>query len=200
MTLTRSRRLVGFAVPTMLLAAALSLGLAPGLAGAVHEGDYPGHIHSGSCEELGDVVFPLGNASVGGMMMGMMASSPEAGSAEMEMGEEMGSEARVVVATSYTMVDASLEDILAAEHAINYHESEENIENYIACGDIGGALMTGPGMEEGGTLVIGLRSVNDSGISGVATLEGMGDQTEVVVYLAEDLTGVEADAAATPAA
>jgi hypothetical protein len=36
------------------------------------------------------------------------------------------------VATSLTVVDASLEDILGAEHAINFHESEENIENYIA--------------------------------------------------------------------
>jgi hypothetical protein len=52
-------------------------------------GDYPGHIHAGSCEELGDVVFPLGNASVGGMMMGMMGGTPEA-DMSMEMGEEMG--------------------------------------------------------------------------------------------------------------
>ena len=186
-----SRRLAGLGASTGVLAAALSLGLAPGLAGAVHEGDYPGHIHAGSCEELGDVVFPLGNASVGGMMAGMMGGTPEAGMAEAEMGEEMGSEDRVPVATSYTVVDAALEDILAEEHAINFHESEENIENYIACGDIGGAVMTGPGMDEGGTLVIGLRSLNDSGISGVATLEGMDDQTAVTVYLAEDLTGAD---------
>ena len=191
---------MGIGAPIAVLAATLSLGLAFGTAGAVHEGDYPGHIHAGSCENLGDVVFPLNNASVGGMMMGMMAGTPEA-DAGMEMGEEMGSEARVLVATSYTVVDAALDDILGAEHAINFHLSEENIAEYIACGDIGGVVMTGPGMEQGGTLVIGLRSLNDSGISGIATLEGMGDQTEVVVYLAEDLTGVEpADAAATPAA
>jgi hypothetical protein len=194
MALVGTRRLTGLGASTAVLAAALTLGLAPGSVGAVHEGDYPGHIHAGSCDELGDVVFPLGNASVGGMMMGMMGGTPEADTAEMEMGEEMGSEDRVPVATSYTVVDAALEDILAEEHAINFHESEENIENYIACGDIGGTVMTGPGMDEGGTLVIGLRSLNDSGISGVATLEGMGDQTEVVVYLAENLAGT-ADAA-----
>ncbi len=169
----------------------------PHLAGAVHEGDYPGHIHAGSCEELGDVAFPLQNASVGGPMVGMMGGTPEAGMSEMEMGEEMGSEDRVPVATSYTVVDAALEDILAEEHAINFHESAENIENYIACGDIGGAVMTGPGMDGGGTLVIGLRSLNGSGISGVATLEGMDDQTAVTVYLAEDLTGVD-EATPTP--
>jgi hypothetical protein len=118
----------------------------------------------------------------------------------MAMGEEMGSESRIPVATSLTMVDASLEDILAGEHAINYHESEENIQNYIACGDIGGAVMTMPGMGDEGTLVIGLRSLNDSGISGVALLQGMGDQTQVAVFLGEDLTGLEDPAAGTPAA
>ncbi len=190
MALTGSR-LLKLAAPTAALAATLAL--APFGVDAVHEGDYPGHIHAGSCDDLGDVVFPLGNASLGGMMSG----SPEAGTSEMEMGEMMGSEDRVPVATSLTTVDVSLEDILADEHAINFHLSEEEIGTYIACGDIGGAVMTGPGMDEGGTLVIGLRDLNDSGISGVATLEGMGDQTEVAVYLAEDLMGAGA-ADATP--
>ena len=188
----RTRRLTGVGASTAVLAAALTLGLTPGITGAVHEGDYPGHIHAGSCEELGDVVFPLGNASVGGMMAGMMGGTPEAGMAEAEMGEEMGSEDRVPVATSYTVVDAALEDILAEEHAINFHESEENIENYIACGDIGGTVMSAAGMQDGGDLlVVGLRSLNDSGIAGVATLEGMDDQTAVTVYLAENLAGVD---------
>ena len=193
MTMLGSRRLLGIGT----IAAALSLGLMPGLVGAVHEGDYPGHIHAGSCETLGDVVFPLNNARVGGMMMDMMAGTPEG---EMAMGEEMGSESRIPVATSLTVVDASLDDILAGEHAINYHESDENIQNYIACGDIGGAVMTMPGMGDEGTLVIGLRSLNDSGIAGVATLTGMGDQTQVAIFLGEDLTGLDDAVAGTPAA
>ncbi len=44
-------------------------------------------------------------------------------------------------------------------------------------------------MDEGGTLVIGLGELNDSDYSGIAVLEGRGDQTEVVIYLAEGLTG-----------
>ena len=196
--MTRTGRWTKLGVPTAVLAGALSLGLLPGSVGAVHEGNYPGHVHSGTCEDLGDVVFPLGNASVGGPTMGTMGGTPEASPMAMGMGEMMGSEDRVPVATTAMTVDASLEDILAEEHAINFHESEENIENYVACGDIGGAVMGDPA--DGGTLVIGLRSLNESGISGVATLTGMEDQTEVVVYLAEDLTGVEAaDDEATPA-
>ena len=185
-----------FGIPTTVITATLSIGVLTSSAGAVHEGNYPGHIHAGSCQDLGEVVFPLANASVGGMMAGMTGTPV----AEMEMGTEMGSAGRVPVATSFTVVDASLEDILAEEHAINFHESEENIQNYVACGDVGGAVMGDPG--DGGRLVVGLRSLNASGISGVATLTGMGDETEVAVFLAEDLTGVDAadGADATPIA
>ena len=199
-------------IRTQVLAGAAVLALTVGVGQAAAQDDmammsHPGHIHSGSCDQLGDVVFPLTNASMGmeGMMGGMMAS-PEGetmASPEMGMGEMMGSEAAVMVATSVTTVDAPLEDILADQHAINFHESEENIQNYIACGDIGGMIATGPGMEQGGTLVIGLRELNDSGYSGIAVLEGMDDQTEVSVYLAHDLSGAgmamdETEGDATP--
>ncbi len=42
-------------------------------------------------------------------------------------------------------------------------------------------------MEQGGTLVVGLGQLNASGFSGIAVLEGRGDQTEVVLYLAQGL-------------
>ena len=199
-------------IRTQLLAGAAALAVTVGVGQATAQDDmamqpHPGHIHSGSCDQLGDVVFPLTNASMGmeGMMGGMMAT-PESGtmaSPQMGTGEMMGSEAAVMVATSVTTVDASLEDILADEHAINFHESEENIQNYIACGDIGGMIATGPGMEQGGTLVVGLRELNGSGYSGIAVLEGMDDQTEVSVYLAQDLSGAgvamdETEGDATP--
>ncbi len=154
---------------------------------------HPAHIHTGTCDQLGDVVFPLTNVSEMGMMEGMMAgmmdATPEADAPAMEMSEPMGAETAFGVETSYTMVDASLEEIVEGGHAINLHQSKENIEEYIACGDIGGRIETGPGMEEGGTLVVGLGQLNDSGYTGIAVLEGKGDQTEVVLYLAEGLSG-----------
>ena len=59
-------------------------------------------------------------------------------------------------------------------------------------------------MQDGGTLVVGLGELNGSGYTGIAVLEGKGDQTEVVFYLAEGLsggTGMASDEeAATPAA
>ncbi len=163
---------------------------------------HPAHIHEGTCDDLNPKpLFPLTNVSEMGMMEGMMGGTPEADDAAMEMSEPMGAETAFGVETSYTLVEASLEDIVAAGHAINIHESTENVENYITCGDIGGRIATGPGMDEGGTLIVGLGELNDSGYSGIAVLEGKDDQTEVVIYLAEGLTGGTGAAnEATPAA
>jgi hypothetical protein len=148
---------------------------------------HPAHIHEGTCDNLNPKpLFPLTNVSE----MGMMGGTPEAESSPMAMGDMMGVASAVMVETSVTTVDVSLEDLLGmADHAINIHESKENIENYIACGDVGGKVMTGPGMDQGGTLLVGLRELNGSGYAGIAQLEGKGDQTEVTIYLAEDLTG-----------
>lgn len=163
---------------------------------------HPAHIHEGTCDDLNPKpLFPLTNVSEMGMMEGMMGGTPEADDAAMEMSEPMGAETAFGVETSYTLVEASLEDIVAGGHAINIHESTENVENYITCGDIGGRIATGPGMDEGGTLIVGLGELNDSGYSGIAVLEGKDDQTEVVIYLAEGLTGGTGAAdEATPAA
>ncbi len=177
-----------------LLTAATALTLATGLAGASAQDEmaaHPAHIHTGTCDELGDVVFPLTNVSMTGMMEGMMGgedATPTTG----EMGELVGAETAMVVLTSATVVDAPLEEIVEGGHAINLHQSEENIEEYIACGDIGGMLM-GPavmgGRAMGEMLVVGLRELNGSGYAGLATLEDMGEETMVTVYLAQDLMG-----------
>ncbi len=130
---------------------------------------HPAHIHSGTCDELGDVVFPLEDVTHGGMM-----ATPGAGMDAMATpGAAMAGMMGEVVAQSTTEVEASLDDILAAEHAINVHESAENIENYIACGDL-------TGTPEDGTLEIELDELNDSGFMGMATLEDNGDGTTTV--------------------
>lgn len=63
----------------------------------------PVHIHSGSCEELGDVAYPLTNLEDG---------------------------------RSETTVEASLDELRNGDFAVNAHESEENIQTYVACGNI----------------------------------------------------------------
>ncbi len=88
--------------------------------------------------------------------------------------------------TSETTVAATMEQIMAAPHAVNVHESQAEIENYISCGDIGGRVVDG-------RLVIGLQEINGSDHSGVAVLEADDDdETDVRVYLVEEgATAVE---------
>ncbi len=95
----------------------------------------------------------------------------------MAMGDMMGATDAIPVEWSVTTVAASLADIVAGGHAINVHESAENIGNYIACGDIGGTMMGDS------DLAIGLGTLNDSGYSGIARLHDNGDgTTTVTVY------------------
>ena len=149
------------------------------VAGDASMASHPAHIHEGNCETLNPTpLFPLANVEMrSGMAMDM--ASPMAS----PMASGTGSSSALPAAVSVTTVEASLETILSAEHAINVHESAENAGNYIACGAIGGTP------DSDGNLFIGLAEQNGSGFAGVAWLQGTGEQTVVTVFLAEDLTG-----------
>ncbi|MCA9881001.1 MAG: hypothetical protein KC442_24550 [Thermomicrobiales bacterium] len=124
---------------------------------------HPVHIHSGNCAELGEVIAPLTELTL-----------PE--------GDRVGQRNRAATgATSYTNVPLSLDAILADDHAINAHLSADQIDVYIACGEIGGI------MAPDGSLTIGLRSSNDSGYTGIAYLVPGADgaSTDITVFLAE---------------
>jgi plastocyanin len=128
---------------------------------------HPAHIHSGTCAELGDVVVPLTDiAHVGGDA------------------ETTGATSSIPVKSSITVVDMPLQEIIDGGHAINVHLSADEIDTYIACGDIGGAVTTDEGEEEP-ELIIGLGELNDSGHTGIAWLGAEGDQTRVAVHLVE---------------
>ena len=131
-------------------------------ASPVPEPGHPAHIHSGTCATLGDVVFPLSDLTAQGG-----TATPMAG-----MATPVGDMSNVH-AQSVTVVQADLATILGAEHAINVHESAENIGNYIACGDI-------TGTQTGGSLQIELQELNASGFQGGALLQDNGDGTTTV--------------------
>lgn len=105
----------------------------------------PVHIHTGNCNELGEVVHPLTDLS-----------APE--------GDQVGQRRASAAQYSYTSVPVTLDALLADNFAINAHLSAEEIGTYIACGEIGGVL----GAD--GSLAIGLREVDNSGFAGVAFL------------------------------
>jgi hypothetical protein len=102
-----------------------------------------------------------------------MVASPEATPV---MGDTtgMGSASAIPAGQSTTVVEIALADILADDHAINVHLSNEDPGTYIACGAIGGVP------DDNGNLFIGLAEQNDSGYSGVAWLHDNGDGTTTV--------------------
>jgi hypothetical protein len=65
-----------------------------------------------------------------------------------------------------------------------FHLSADEIDVYIACGDIGGVVTMDEGEEEN-ELIIGLGELNDSGHTGIAWLAAEGDTTRVRVSLVE---------------
>ena len=173
--MARARRWLAFGIPVAILMVIASIG-AP-VARGQGEGDapHPAHIHAGTCDNLGDIVVSLSDVT------------------ELTAGENFGAESAVLVKQSNTDVELPLGDILSSPHAINVHESAEAIQNYIACGDIGGRVIDGD-------LVIGLRELNESGHHGVAVLEGADAGTGVTVYLAEEEVAAEDEQSATDAA
>jgi hypothetical protein len=141
---------------------------------------HPAHIHTGTCDTLGDVVYPLNDVTSGDAAAISeatpslaMASTPVAGA----------------TLQSSTTVDAALDDIISGEHAINVHESAERIDVYIACGDVSGEAADG-------MLTVELQELNGSGASGQAMLTDNGDGTTTVeLHLTQSGSGM-----ATPAA
>ncbi len=116
------------------------------------------------------MVFPLNNLTATDL-----TASPETVGETPSTPVTTEGEVPDVVAESTTVVEASLSDIISGEHAINVHESPENIQNYIACGDIVG--------QETGGLQIELDELNDSGYQGVANLTDNGDNTTTVTVV-----------------
>jgi hypothetical protein len=169
-TFGRSSRIaavIAMAALTLVAPGSLAQGEATPVSEAqAGDGPHPAHIHSGTCDTLGDVVVPLTDVA---------AQAPGAGT--------VGPATAHTVKTSRTVVDMPLQEIIDGGHAINVHESAEAIDVYIACGDIGGTLETD---EDGRThLIIGLGELNDSGHTGIVWLGDDGEETEVVISLIE---------------
>jgi hypothetical protein len=117
---------------------------------------HPLHIHDGSCDQLGDVKFPLGEISTD-----LMVHNEAVGGAEDQE-----------VALNLTLVAATLADLTSAPHSINIHQSEEDMDTHLACGDIAGSII------DGGTLVIRLDQLDGSGYLGFALLREEPEPTE----------------------
>jgi plastocyanin len=128
---------------------------------------HPSHIHAGTCAELDpNPTWPLADVA---------PVTPDAPAGAVELGQ--------------TTIETTLDDLLASPFALNVHASAEDIATYIACGDIAGPVVDG-------TLIVPLRTLNDSGFEGVAVLSTAGAETAVTVYLTVSLVD---STVATPA-
>lgn len=145
--------------------------------------NHPAHIHRGSCDDLGDVVFPLSSVGPGVMTDGTPTAEGMLGSAN-----------AVPVAISVTTVDVTLDELLAGDYAINVHQSDREIESYVACGDIGGRMVDD-------TFIVGLQQLNDSGDVGIAQFRADGAKTIVNLSMlaVEPATSAATSAARTDA-
>lgn len=152
---------------------------------AAMHASHPAHIHSGSCAELGEVIYPLTDVAL-------------------PAGEMMGAEGGHAVESSDTnLPDVPLQTILDGDFAVNVHLSSDEIGTYIACGAIGGIVdprENGDGQE----ISVGLAELNDSGYVGVAWLGDDGNGgTNVGLTLInlDEMSGHDMSmmAAATPA-
>jgi hypothetical protein len=141
----------------------------------------PSHIHVGDCDELGEVIQPLNSLTV-------------------PVGDVSGNSDAVVAEAAFTSIPQSLDELLAEDHALKVHLSADQIQTYLACGDIGGAA------DADGALIVGMKELDDSGYAGIAYLVPAADgSTSVSVMIAQvvgDETGgpVAEEAGATPEA
>lgn len=178
------------------LAAAIGMGGAAGVMAqnATPLNGHPAHIHAGTCADLDPTpVAPLVNLLPLGVERdddGEVSETPEV-RGTLTVGDLTYSET--------DDIEFTWEEMLGAPHAIVVHESDDAMENYIACGDIGGVVFD----DDGEDMVIGLKPVGDSGYSGIAMLSSDDDnEVDVEVYLSGPATDAVDDGStveATPA-
>jgi plastocyanin len=133
------------------------------------------HIHAGTCEELGIVVY----------------SFPDIRTYRLDEGEEAGVGAiELITGTTQT----PLSGLFGEPFSVHVHESAQNKQTYIACSDIGGR--PGDPWTESEGLTLRAVEQNGSGYSGFTTLRPTADGgTQVSMAIAASSAATEAAAA-----
>ena len=133
------------------------------------------HIHAGTCEELGIVVY----------------SFPDISTFRNDEGDDAGVGA-VELITGTTQ--APLNDLFGEPFSVHVHESAQNKQTYIACSDVGGR--PNAPWDEADGLTLQATEQNGSGYSGLTTLRPSPDGgTQVSIALAASSAATEAAAA-----
>ena len=140
-------------------------------------GRFPAHIHAGTCEEPGEIVWELAEGGFG-LPMPFEIETPSTVSATY-----VGPDAANPAIVSVTTLDATIRELVADSHVIDAHTAAEDVEaaTRIACGPIGGFLADDD-------LVFGLQEENGSRYGGTGWLHANGDDTTTVtLFLVSEL-------------
>ncbi len=138
---------------------------------------HPAKLHAGSCADLGRVVASFNG--VGGEV--------DVDGNPVPPTEAVNPQSAYQVMRSETETGLSLDDLLAAPHALMIYESDEDLTG-IACGNVGGARF-------GDELAVGLGEINRPGHVGIALFEDDDDGLDVTIYVGHALSPVSAGGA-----
>ena len=127
------------------------------------------HIHAGTCEELGIVVYSFDGAQ----SFLIEPESETRGPSELLVGS----------------AGVELNDLFNEPFSIHIHQDAQNKQNYIACADIGGQPAAPWSPTDG--LVLELEEQADSGLAGYASLRPSADGGTDVSLFMSGRTGVE---------
>lgn len=182
-----ARSILAFAAAIALLAASIAAGTAVQSAIAQDESSagHPSHLHKGTCDQPGEITIPLGN--IGNEYINFWDSAATV--------ESVGNASAVTVISASTPIDAPLSAFINSEHMLMVHESEENLQYFIACGNVGGNLVNGTDLQ------FGIEPLNNSGVSGIAWLIDDGDGSSTLhVFLvgSNENEAVASESEATP--
>lgn len=159
-------------IKRVLLGAVLLLSITVGgirSTSAHQEAAHPAHIHTGTCDTLGDVVAPLNDVT---------PPTPFDETAATPTGMPMVMTGNPIETDfSITVVKMTFADLMSGKYSINVHRSADDISNYIACGEIGGTMMSTT------DFAVALRERGNSRESGVALLHDNGDGTTTVTLM-----------------
>ena len=178
-------RLANRSLRLSALVAATALALGLGGTTDAHGGHgKPALLQVGECDALGAAAFTL----IG------VGAQEDAEGLPIEMPATIGPDSASEVTTSSSAVAATVDEIVAAGHAVVVYASDDEMDTPIACGAVGGIRL-------GEELVVGLDPVGDDGQSGVALLRTSGAEATITIILIEGAGhGHGPEDAGTPAA
>jgi hypothetical protein len=158
---------------------------------SAHAADgHPVRLQEGTCDNPGPVAYSANGVGATVSLDGRPIPAAA----------HFGSDRAIPMQTSETTFETNLSSFIKGDHAIVVYESDEAMDEEIACGTIGGALtvqMAGMVMP-GDELASGLAEVNDSGHSGIALFRADGPNSTLRIFLMDTVEAAAGVAAATP--